>query len=379
MFNRRDFLRGFAGSSAGAFLLGKESAMFAAYPPPQIASPQRGSGGNGKRPEIKVGGKRVKTVDAHCHVRVREAADLLKGTPLEKAAAAEPGGPEVSLLGPNRLAQMDQEGIDVQAVSISPFWYSATDRDLTARFIDFQNRKLAAMCTANPDRFVAFATVALQFPDLAAQQLEEGMKKYGLRGASIGGSVNGEELSNAKYDPFWAKAEELQALVFMHPQADSANITGITKRAQGNGVLANVIGNPLETTFFLTHLIMEGTLDKFPHLKIMAAHGGGYLPSYVDRLDHGCITFPEQCSVKLKKKPSEYMRQIYVDSLVFSPEALRHLVAVCGAGQIGIGTDYPFPWTTTPVDHILQTPGLTNNDKEAILGGNMCKLLNIPA
>jgi predicted TIM-barrel fold metal-dependent hydrolase len=378
MYNRRDFLRGVAGASAGAFLLNKDSSLYAAYGSPQAAAAQRASGRDGKRREIKVGGKRVKTVDAHCHVRVPEVADLLKGTSLEKAAAAEPGGPEVSLLGPNRLAAMDQEGIDVQAVSINPFWYSFTDRNLTEKFIDFQNQKLAAMCAAKPDRFVAFASVALQFPDLAAQQLEDGMKKYALRGASIGGSVNGEELSNPKYDPFWAKAEELHALVFMHPQADSANITGITKRAQGNGMLANVIGNPLETTFFLAHLIMEGTLDKFPNLRIMAAHGGGYLPSYVDRLDHGCLAFPQQCNVKLKKKPSEYMRQIYVDSLVFSPEALRHLVAVCGVSQVGIGTDYPFPWTTTPVDHILETPGLSNADKAAMLGGNMCKLLNIP-
>lgn len=282
----------------------------------------------------------------------------------------------MSLLGPNRLALMDQEGIDVEVVSINAFWYSA-DRDLATRLIDFQNQKLATMCAANPDRFLAFTSVALQFPDLAAQQMEEGIKKYGLRGAAIGGSVNGEELSNPKYDPFWAKAEELQALIFMHPQ-DSANATGIAKRAQGNGILGNVIGNPLETTFFLSHLIMEGTLDKFPNLKIMAAHGGGYLPSYVDRLDHGCLTFPQQCKVALKKKPSDYVRQMYFDSLVFSPEALRHLVAVCGASQIGIGTDYPFPWTNTPCDHILETPGLSNADKEAMLGGTVCKLLNIP-
>jgi predicted TIM-barrel fold metal-dependent hydrolase len=382
MHNRRDFLKSVAGASMGAFLLGNGGQALAAstaIPSLHATPPQNATARNGNRRLVKVGGKRVKTVDAHCHVRVPEVADLLKGTPLEKAAAAEPGGPEVSLLGPNRIALMDREGIDVQAVSINPFWYAFTDRDLSEKFIDLQNQKLATMCAANPERFVAFASVALQFPDLAAQQLEQGMKKYQLRGASIGGSVNGEELSNPKYDPFWAKAEELQALVFMHPQADSANITGITKRAQGNGMLANVIGNPLETTFFLAHLIMEGTFDKFPNLKIMAAHGGGYLPSYVDRLDHGCLAFPQQCNVKLKKKPSEYMRQIYVDSLVFSPEALRHLVAVCGVSQIGIGTDYPFPWTTTPVDHILGTPGLSNADKTAILGGNMCRLLNIPA
>jgi len=373
MPNRRDFLMGIAGASAGAVSLGKDGLLKSAYGLPQVAA-----GGAAKRREVMVGGKRVKTVDAHCHVNVPEVSGMLKGTSLEAAlgGAANVALPELNLLGPHRVQLMDQEGIDVEAVSINAFWYSA-DRDLATRLIDTQNQKLAAMCAANPDRFVAFASVALQFPDLAAQQMEEGIKKYGLRGAAIGGSVNGEELSNPKYDPFWAKAQELDALIFMHPQ-DSANATGIAKRAQGNGFLANVIGNPLETTFFLSHLIMEGTLDKFPELKVMAAHGGGYLPSYVDRLDHGCLTFPQQCRGTLKKKPSEYMRQIYLDSLVFSPEALRHLVAVCGVSQIGIGTDYPYPWTTTPVDHIMNTPGLSDADKTAMLGGNMCKLLRIP-
>ena len=119
-------------------------------------------------------------------------------------------------LGNVRLEKMDEMGIDVQAVSINPFWYAA-DRDLATRLIDLQNHKLAEMCAAHPDRFVAFASVALQFPDLAAKQLEDAMK-LGLRGAAIGGNVEGEELSLPKYDPFWAKAEELQAPIFMHPQ-----------------------------------------------------------------------------------------------------------------------------------------------------------------
>ncbi len=373
MPSRRDFLRGVAGASAGAFLADANGLLPCAY-----GSPQAAKAGIGKRREVRVGGKRVKTVDAHCHVNIPEALELLKGTPLEipPGSANNALFPELNLLGPNRLAVMDLQSIDVEAVSINVFWYSA-DRDLATRLIDLQNRKLAAMCASQPDRFFGFASVALQFPDLATQQMEEGIKKYGLRGASIGGSVEGQELSDRKFDPFWAKAEELQALVFMHPQ-DSAIGTGIAKRTQGNGYLGNVIGNPLETAIFLAHLIMEGVLDRFPNLKIMAAHGGGYLPSYVDRLDHGCVTFPQLCTGMPKKKPSEYMRQIYVDSLVFSPEALRHLVAVCGVSQIGIGTDYPYPWTTTPVDHILNTPGLSDADKIAVLGGNMCRLLNIP-
>jgi aminocarboxymuconate-semialdehyde decarboxylase len=377
MPSRRNFLKTLAGASAGALLLPPNGGGA-----PQTQQPRQGE----KHAPVTIAGRRVKTIDVHCHIDVPEMGDFLKGTPLERAAnRPAPTGRQRqgvsdfhidSPLGAERLQKMHEMGIDVQAVSINAFWYSA-DRDLASRLIDFQNEKLAGMVkAAEPGRFVAFASVALQFPELAAKQLEEGVKHWGFRGAAIGGSVQGEELSSPKYDPFWAKAEEMQALIFMHPQ-DSAMGTGIWNRVQGNGVLGNVIGNPLETTIFLSHMIMEGTLDRFPNLKLCAAHGGGYLPSYADRLDHGCVTFPDQCNRKLKKKPTEYLRQIYVDSLVFSPEALRHLVAVVGPDHIGLGTDYPYPWTDTPVDHLMATPGLSDADRTAILGGTMSKLLRI--
>jgi aminocarboxymuconate-semialdehyde decarboxylase len=208
--------------------------------------------------------------------------------------------------------------------------------------------------------------------------MEDAMKHLGMRGAAIGGTVEGQELSSPKFDPFWAKAEELQAFIFMHPQ-DSAVATGVVSRVQGNGFLENVIGNPLETTIFLSHLIFEGTLDKFPNLKLCAAHGGGYLPSYSGRMDQGCLTLPSRCSKTIQKKPSEYLKQLYFDAMVFTPEGLRHLIAVCGASQLGLGSDYPFAWEGHPVDHVLNTPGLSDSDREAILGGTMCKLLKIPA
>jgi aminocarboxymuconate-semialdehyde decarboxylase len=243
--------------------------------------------------------------------------------------------------------------------------------------IAIQNEKLAEACAANPERFVAFASVALQHPDLAAEQLEVGVKKYGLRGAAIGGSVEGQELADPKFHPFWAKAEALGVLVFIHPQG-TAELTA-TGRLKGNGLLDNVIGNPLETTIALSHLIFEGTLDRFPGLKILAAHGGGYLPSYAARSDAGCLTFPDKCAPAgtLKKKPTEYLRQLYYDTIVFTPEALRHLVAETGPGQIMMGTDYPYPWTSTSVDHILNTPGLSDDEKIAMLGGTAAKLLGI--
>src|SRR5438105_1158008 len=172
-------------------------------------------GGSGatqaRRPEVVVSGKRVKTVDVHAHCAVPDAMALM-GRPLETQALLMTG----TTLA-DRLRAMDDQGIDVEALSINPYWYEA-DRDVAKKLIQIQNEKLAEICAAQPDRFVAFATVALQHPDLAAQQLEEGIKKLGLRGASLGASVNGEELASTRFDPFWAKAEELGALVFIHPQ-----------------------------------------------------------------------------------------------------------------------------------------------------------------
>jgi aminocarboxymuconate-semialdehyde decarboxylase len=318
-----------------------------------------------RRREVVVNGRRVRTVDVHAHCGVPAAMALLGLTPTPSLLMSQPA---------DRLRAMDEQGIDVEALSINPFWYEA-DRDVAAELIRIQNEALAEACAAHPDRFVAFTTVALQHPDLAVEQLEAGVRRYGLRGVSLGGSVNGRELADPAFHPFWAKAEQLGALVFIHPQG-TAELES-TPRLQGNGVLTNTIGNPLETTIALSHLIFEGTLDRFPGLKICAAHGGGYLPSYAARSDAILTTFPERCTGTLKKKPTEYVRQLYVDSIVFTGEALRHLAAETGPGQILMGTDYPYPWTKTSVDHILTAPGFTDDDRVAMLGGTAAKLLKI--
>jgi aminocarboxymuconate-semialdehyde decarboxylase len=318
----------------------------------------------GRRREVVVSGRRVKTVDVHAHCAVPEAHALM-GQKVSPAALLQARMDE-------RIKAMDEQGIDVEALSINPFWYKA-DRDVAREVIRIQNEKLAEICASQPDRFVAFATVALQHPDLAVEQLEHGVRKLGLRGVSLGPEVNDVELANPRFNPFWAKCEQLGVLVFIHP-VGTAQLAG---RLKGNGGLGNVIGNPLATTIALSHLIFEGTLDLYPGLKICAAHGGGYLPSYAARSDAGCVTFPDRCSKPLKKKPTEYLKQMYYDSIVFTPEALRYLASQTGAGQIVMGTDYPFPWTSTSVDHILNTPGLSDADKIAMLGGTAAKLLGI--
>jgi aminocarboxymuconate-semialdehyde decarboxylase len=330
----------------------------------------------GRRRAMMLGGRRVRTVDIHAHCAVPEAGDLLRRSPPAPAATQASllslGGESVA----ERLAAMDAQGIDVAILSINPNWYDA-DRDLAAKVVAVQNEAMAAFCASHADRFAAFASVALQFPDLAARQLEDGMNKLGLRGAAIGGSVGGAELADRRFDPFWAKAESLGAVIFIHPQA--SGLTMLSGRLKGNGLLGNVIGNPLETTIALSHLIFEGTFDRHPGLKICAAHGGGYLPSYMTRSDRGCETFPTQCTAGVpKRKPTEYLKEIYYDSLVFTPEALRHLAAEVGADRIMMGTDYPYPWVSAPVDHVLATPGLSDAEREAILGGTARQLLRLP-
>ena len=366
MSTRRSFLQTTAGAFAGLAFVGCDLLS---------ATPARAQAA---RRQVVVSGKRVKTVDVHAHCAVPEALALMN---------LKLGGPslrtdlDMATEVTARLRTMDEQGVDVEALSINPNWYKA-DRDLAKQVCAIQNEKLAEACARNPERFVAFATVALQHPELAAEQLEEGVKKYGLRGAGIGGSVEGVEISDPKFNPFWAKAEQLGVVVFIHPQGSGAPAE-LERRFKGNGYLGNVIGNPLETTIALSHLIFQGTLDKFPGLKIIAAHAGGFLPSYAGRSDSGCPTRPDLCPGgahgPIKKKPTEYLRQMYYDTMVFRPEGVRHLVEEVGASQLLVGTDYPYPWTKTAVDLILQTPGITDEQKAEILGGTAMKLLGIKA
>jgi aminocarboxymuconate-semialdehyde decarboxylase len=367
MTSRREFLTSTAKGVSGIAFVGCSGVIAAA-----TASVQT------RRREVVVKGKRVTTVDIHAHCAVPEAMAMM-GLKLTAPGSAFPPALDLAVEAPERIRTMDEQGIDIEALSINPYWYEA-DRDTAKALVALQNQKLAELCGARPDRFVALASVALQHPDLAAQQLEEGVKKYGMRGAAIGGSVNGQELSDPKFHPFWAKAEQLGVLVFIHPQSSGIAVD-IANRIKGNGVLDNAIGNPLETTIALSHLIFDGTLDKFPGVRICAAHGGGFLPSYAGRADNACAVFPDRCNAPkdgpLKKKPAEYLKQMFYDNILFTTEGMRHLVAEVGASQVIIGTDYPYPWTKTAVDLVLNTPGLSDSQRVAMLGGTAMKLLGI--
>ncbi|MES2183613.1 MAG: amidohydrolase family protein [Pseudomonadota bacterium] len=368
--SRRNFLGGSAGVVAGIALTG-----CGAMPPPGQKPWRPGPGDMAEyHLPVMVAGRRVKTIDVHAHCYIPEALALLGAAEAASVGAAVRGKNEHTIVVEERLRFMDFMGIDMEILSINPFWYRH-DRVTSAAICKMQNEKLAELCRANPERFGAFASLSLQFPELAVQELEYAVKTLGLRGAAIGGSVNSEDFSQEKFHPVWAKAQELGAVLFIHPRSTPE----LAKRFKGNGWMSNVIGNPLDTTIALQHLIYQGVLDKFPDLKVCAAHGGGYLGSYAPRMDFSCYVSPVNCDPKivLKKRPAEYIQQIYYDALVFTPEALRHLVAEVGVGQVMLGTDFPIPWELHPVDHVMNTPSLSDADRVAILGGNAARMFGM--
>jgi aminocarboxymuconate-semialdehyde decarboxylase len=360
MATRREFLRDVAGATAGVLFAGRGFSGALSQVPQADAAGRR---------IVTVAGKRVRVIDIHAHCEFPELADVIKGTPL--ARYADTGR---LFLGPKRIEQLDRLGIDIQVLHVNDFWWYSADRQLATKIVEAHNEGLAAWCTKHPDRFAGLTSPALQFPELAAEQLEHAVKNMKMRGAAIGPHVEGESLSLPKYDPFWAKAQALGVVVFMHPN-DTPHVVK-EGGLKGRGNLNNIMGMPFETTLGLSRLIFDGTLDRFPGLKICAAHGGGYLASYLGRTEVACqVSAGANCANK--KKPSEYLKtQILVDSMVFSSEAIRHLVAEIGANQIAYGTDGPTTSWPDSIDTILGA-SITDAEKEAILGGNLVKLLKL--
>ena len=210
----------------------------------------------------------MKTIDVHAHCGVPAAMALMGlKLPTEALLMSSPAA---------RLRAMDEQGIDMEALSINPYWYGA-EHDLARRaHPPSRTRRSPRLCAAHLSASWPSRRVALQHPDLAAQQLEDGMRRYGLRSAAIGGSVERADLSDPRFHRLLGQGGVARR-ARLHPSAGHGGAER-TARLKGNGLLTNTIGNPLETTIALSHLIFDGTLDRFPRLKICAAHGGGICP-----------------------------------------------------------------------------------------------------
>jgi len=333
--------------------------------------------------------KRAFTIDFHAHVLTPAVEAMVRDRPQKKAepdmmlrtmGEASVQHNMTHMLPPafrkmttlvERLADMDTMGVDMQVLSPSPTqYYYWSDEDLSQDIVRTQNEHIAEQCALRPDRLAGLGTIALQHPKLAVAQLTHLVKTLGLRGIEVSSSINGFELADSRFELVWAAACELGALVFIHPLGSSLG------ERTNRHYLANTIGQPLETTIALSELIFGGVLDRHPGLRIVAAHGGGYLPSYFGRSDHAFKVRPEAHRMKLA--PREYLRRIWFDTLVYEPEILRHLIDVVGASQLLVGTDYPFDMGSYDPHRLLEAvPGLSDHDRMRILGGNAAELLGL--
>jgi aminocarboxymuconate-semialdehyde decarboxylase len=272
-----------------------------------------------------------------------------------------------------RLDDMDRMGVDRQALSVAPpQFYYWTDPALGRRLARLQNDHLAELVAKHPDRFSGLATVPLQDVDAAVAELDFAVTELGLSGVEICTHVNGLDLDDRRFRPFFTRAAELGVVVLIHPH-------GFTHGERlGDYYLTNVIGNPLESTIAVTRLIHGGVLEELPGLRVCVAHGGGYLPFYASRMDHAWRERPEGRHHIPDRPPGDYLRRIFVDCLVYDPAHLGFLVQQMGADRVVVGTDYPYDMGFyDPVGLVNGTPGLSDDERRRILGGNAAELLGL--
>ncbi|MCS0496291.1 amidohydrolase [Ancylobacter sp. MQZ15Z-1] len=270
-----------------------------------------------------------------------------------------------------RFADLDIAGFDVQVLSNCPqtFLY---DREaaLTAALCEIQNKAIAELVRRHPARFRGIATLPMQDPARAADELRRAVTRLGLNGAQIGSHIEGRNLDDPALEPVWATADELGAFILIHPQKPAAG-----ERSR-EFYLKNLIGNPLETTIAGASLVFSGVLERHPGLRICLVHGGGFLPFQLGRMVHGWKERPE-CRRFLKDSPEASIRRLHFDTLTHFGPALRYLTDTFGADHVLLGSDYPFDMGTLEGVRQVRAAGLTPNDEATILGGTAGRWLGV--
>ncbi|MGW8597636.1 amidohydrolase family protein [Streptomyces sp. NPDC055893] len=327
------------------------------------------------------------TVDVHAHVLLPQIEALVAGLPGHAEAKAldarrngtdalAVSGPMVrdripALTDPSvRLARMDAQGVDMQLVSPSPSHYHYwADADTAEKVYRLANEATAAHCAAAPGRLKGLGLVPLQHPELVVSALDHALE-LGLAGVEISSHAPGRELSDPAYEPLWARAEETEAVVFLHPFGCTLD------ERLDRWYLSNTVGQPTENAAALSHLIFSGVLDRHPELKIVAAHGGGYLPTHIGRSDHAWRARTD-ASAGCAELPSTYLRRLYFDSLVHDPKVLRALIETAGADRVLLGSDFPFDMGSDDPVAALRAADLSETDFHAVRGGNAAALFNL--
>lgn len=327
------------------------------------------------------------TIDAHTHVAIPRAGAFIKPhldlstIPLAHFASAETKAINAKqdadiasrITGyDERFVDMDRMGIDQQLILPSPAQcFHTVKLEYAVPGAQMVNDGIAEYCARHKDRFIPTGTVPMQDGNEAAKELERCMTKLGFKGVEILTNVHGKELSDPAFAPFWKKAEELNALVIIHPN-------GFTHGERlSRYYFNNVIGNPFETTLALHYLIFDGVLERHPNLKIFAMHGGGYLGGYSGRIDHAWGARSD-AQANLPKPPTHYLKKVYVDTVVFTPTQLKALVETFGLDHVIMGTDYPFDMLEhDPIGHINSVESFDESTRAALAGGNAKKMLGL--
>ena len=324
-----------------------------------------------------------RTIDVHTHILTQETAALLTKagvkvtiTPTDAENAAldvngvvyrpfPTGGFDIA----RRLKDMDAASVDVHVLSATPQTYLYKQEPaLAATLAAIQNDQIAKHIAAHPDRFLGIATLPLQDPKRAADELKRAMTKLGLKGSMFGSNIAGNNLDDPSFEPVWATAEELGAFMFVHPN----NVAGADRLK--SYYLQNLIGNPLDTTIAAACLYFGGVLDRHPKMKVMLAHGGGFTPYQAARWQHGWQVRPEP-KKNIARQPEDIARRFYYDTILHSADVLEFMIGHVGAERVLLGSDYPYDMAMLDCVRHVRGLKIADNDKSAILTKNAERLL----
>jgi aminocarboxymuconate-semialdehyde decarboxylase len=326
----------------------------------------------------------IQTIDVHTHVLTEETIRLLQKEAPKLAVSLSPIDAEAGVLEvagtpyrpfprggwdiEQRLHDMDAAEVDVHVLSATPQTYLYDhDAALAAACASIQNDQMAKLVADHPDRFMAIATLPMQAPERAADELRRAVRTLGLRGAMIGSNVQGRNLDDAALEPLWAAAAELDALLLIHP----------VKPAGGERIkpyyLVNLIGNPLDTTIAAACLVFGGVLERHPKLKVLLVHGGGFVPYQAGRFVHGWKVRAEP-KVTLKSSPETLLRRFYYDTILHSKPQLEFLVQSVGAEHVLLGSDYPYDMGMLDCVRHVRSLSISEPDRAKILGAQAVAL-----
>jgi aminocarboxymuconate-semialdehyde decarboxylase len=328
----------------------------------------------------------TKTIDMHTHVLADATVKLmqkeipslgLKMAPYDAdnavcevaGVAYRPfprGGHDIE----RRFKDMEAAEVDVHLLSAAPqTWLYGQEAAVGVTASAIQNDEIARLVKEHPERFSGIATLPMQAPDKAADELRRAMRKLGLHGAMIGSNIGGKNLDDPSFEPLWAAAEELDAFMMIHP----GNVAGADRLR--SYYLGNLIGNPLDTTIAGACLIFGGVLERHPKLNFIMSHGGGFIPYQGGRWVHGWEVRPEP-KVHVKHSPAPFLDRFLYDTILHARAPLEFLISSVGANRVFLGSDYPYDMGTGECVRQVRAANISAADRDIILGGHAAKILS---